>query len=409
MKEYTKFFKSDKGYDRFIKGIYAKYKSLGKFSGVVKLNNLTSEESYVLTRLFGTTMLENDSVSLSIKKFISIMNDTKFSDFDISVFISEYFGVVLSSKKEDISRLNILEENFFRQFTLGDSIGSKWISDMFFNKSNAYNIIHKRYNKNKSDLSKELENIISCINNLPVSSTFLSIFSASFTGDPHYLDLDSSHSVLFFYALSFLDGSGFPNSREEKILILGKYNILVDNLSNFVITYNLLSDSEGINSFSASKESLILNIQNIVNRKFFDGVNKKVFVFENPSVLSYIISNRKDVSVVISGGYTNISVYLLLDKLVSNGNVLYYNGDFDPEGLLICQKLKDRYKDSIKFICYSKESYDMAISNNLISSQRIKILDRVSDESLKEVKELIIKFKCSGYQENIVDSIVKVI
>ena len=149
MREYTKFFKSNIGYDRFINCIYDKYKSLGKFSGVIKLSSLNKDESFVLTRLFGITMKENDNVSLSVKKFIDIMKKSKFSDFDISVLISEYLNVVLSSKKEDINKKIDEEERFYDSFIKDDSIGSKWLKHSILNKDLAYNILHKRYKKNK--------------------------------------------------------------------------------------------------------------------------------------------------------------------------------------------------------------------------------------------------------------------
>ena len=43
MKEYTKYFKDKKGYDRFITKIYEKYQSISRFSGTIKLNCLNDE------------------------------------------------------------------------------------------------------------------------------------------------------------------------------------------------------------------------------------------------------------------------------------------------------------------------------------------------------------------------------
>lgn len=93
MHSYTEYFKSDDVYDRFISKLYEKYKSLGKFSGNIKLDNLSEKEALVLSRLFDTSYNPCDNVVISIKKFINIMNNSKYEDFDINVLVSEYLSV----------------------------------------------------------------------------------------------------------------------------------------------------------------------------------------------------------------------------------------------------------------------------------------------------------------------------
>ena len=83
MKEYTKYFKDKKGYDRFITKIYEKYQSISRFSGTIKLNCLNDEEAYALSRLFGENYNSGDDVKISIKQFLKIMDKSKFKDFDI--------------------------------------------------------------------------------------------------------------------------------------------------------------------------------------------------------------------------------------------------------------------------------------------------------------------------------------
>ena len=60
MHKYTEYFKESPGFNRFIKKIYDKYKSLGRFSGKVKLKNLSQEEAKSLSRLFGITYKTGD-------------------------------------------------------------------------------------------------------------------------------------------------------------------------------------------------------------------------------------------------------------------------------------------------------------------------------------------------------------
>ena len=152
--------------------------------------------------------------------------------------------------------------------------------------------------------------------------------------------------------------------------------------------------------FSKNKESLILNIQNIININYIDTKSKKVFIFENPSILTEIISKNLDISVIISSGFPNLSVYLLIDKLIDSGNKIYYNGDFDPEGLLIASKLKEKYNDNLILFCYNEIDYLSSISNKKINDKRLNKISKINKIDLIEIKQLLLKHKYSSYQEN---------
>ena len=191
MHKYTEYFKSNKGFDRFIEKLYKKYQSLSKFSGTIKLNNLSLEESISLSRLFGITYKENDSIVISIKKFIQIMNNSKYEDFDINILIQEYLNIKLITNKEKQNNLKKQEDNYYKSIINDDSLGCNWLENTISKKNKTYKLIHQRYNKNKVELKKELINITTLINNLPKEKTLLSIFSSTLTGDPHYLDLDN--------------------------------------------------------------------------------------------------------------------------------------------------------------------------------------------------------------------------
>ena len=48
MHEYTKYFKSEPGFERFIRELYRKYELTGKITGTIKLNKITKIESIIL-------------------------------------------------------------------------------------------------------------------------------------------------------------------------------------------------------------------------------------------------------------------------------------------------------------------------------------------------------------------------
>ena len=385
MHEYTNYFKENAGFERFINKLYLKYRSLGHFSGIVTLEKISKDEAKNLSRLFAENFEKNSTVKISVSKFIKIMEASKYEDFDISILTSEYLDKPLITNKEK-RRSESEKEMSFYQSIIGTSEGSKFLKYVVDAKEKPYDIIHKRYKKDKKSLKEELSNLIKLLDNLPKENTLLPIFSSDNTKDPHYLDLDKSHINLFLYGLSYLNDKPFPIKREDKVKLLYENKIEIDLISNFCTTYNILSNEEYINGFSKHNQTLILNLQNIQNIREFDTDIKKVFIFENPSILTEILSKKIEVPVIITNGFAGLSLYELLDKLIKNDNKLYYNGDFDPEGLLIASNLKEKYDDKLKLICYGEKDYEKCKSNREISNSRLKKLKTIQIKELEIVK-----------------------
>lgn len=406
MHDYTKYFKDNPGFERLLLRIYQKYQSLSKFTGNVKLSNLSIEEAKAFSRFFGVSYQEGSFAVVSLKKILSIMENSKYEDFNLGILIEEYFGIKLVTNKESKTYNEGVEDAFYAEIIgAGESLGSNWLKAVITNKLSPYKLIHQRYVQNKSFLRKDLINIIKLIDNLPKKKVLLPIYASSYTKEPHYLDLDSKNSNLFFYALSYINNCSFPVTRTDKIRLLSSYNIEIDAISNYVVTYNLRANKDYINGFADNGETLILNIQNILNVEF-DTKKKVVFVLENPSILTEVISRNIDVSVIISGGFPNSSVYLLIESLLSTGNHIYYNGDFDPEGLIIASKLKERYGDSLTLFCYDKDDYLNCKSGKTISNIRLRKMEKICDAELLDIKELLFENKVAAYQENNKDSII---
>ena len=105
-----------------------------------------------------------------------------------------------------------------------------------------------------------------------------------------------------------------------------------------------------------------------------------------------------DEAIVITSGIPNLSFYQLIDKLVETNHALYYNGDFDPEGLLIAQMIKKRYPTVVLF-GYEAELYGEIKSKESINSSRLKKLENIDLTDLKEIKQCLLLEKLSAYQE----------
>ena len=88
----------------------------------------------------------------------------------------------------------------------------------------------------------------------------------------------------------------------------------------------------------------------------------------------------------------------------SEGNAsILYAGDFDPEGLLIAQRLKERYEDSLYLWKYEAEWYKKYLYGVRLSGSRIKKLDHVYRPELLEIKKWMQKEQKAAYQEAMIE------
>lgn len=109
------------------------------------------------------------------------------------------------------------------------------------------------------------------------------------------------------------------------------------------------------------------------------------------------------VTIVCTSGQLNLAALILLDKLVINAEAIYYAGDFDPEGILIADKLVRRYGSKIRLWRYSTRDYLRIRSSKSISSSRLKQLNNIVASDLQELKACIEKYKVAAFQELLIE------
>lgn len=144
---------------------------------------------------------------------------------------------------------------------------------------------------------------------------------------------------------------------------------------------------------------------------------KVVFVVENSGVFSALVDRFREYCgekgladspnppLLCTQGQFKLASLLLLDKLAASGTFIYYSGDFDPEGLLMMERLLLRYPSQAKPWHYTVADYQLAQSEQVISPQRLKQLDRVVSQELVTLKEEIWRTARAGYQEGILSEL----
>lgn len=383
--------------DRFFEKCKIKYLTYGRVCGNIVLDNISLDEVKSLQAIFSKIYIEGSSVKINVDKFIKALRGTKLETFD---FI-KYFRLV-DNKFEEITnkerKQNEIDE--FYQYLDELSISLK-LKDIILDKKNKNLsvVLRGRYKKSKVALTKELVDISLLLENIPNKYTLLSVYS-SLTGDSHYLDFQNNN--LFYMILAIMLKRTYENSIKFKKELLKLINVYSDSISNYVNTYKLLIndkfdylyDNYGVINF---------NLENISNLSKINGIGNKIFIFENPSVINYLKDNNLNISMIVCNGMPNNAMMDLIDRIDCNCEV-YYHGDFDPEGVLIASKIKERC-EQVNFLGYDKNNYYLSNPVKSISESRLHKLSLVNDNELLDIKNCILKEKKAGYEENLLDNI----
>lgn len=420
-KEAIVYVKSNKGFNRILKQIQEKYKSLGRFSGYIVLDDVSEDESKILGAI-DYKLYKKSKAKLSITKFIEYFKKGSFKSLSFEDFITEYFREELITNKELKSREEDIRREYFDSIVERYSHlnkGTKWLEEALKQKSYGYTSIIKEYEANKSQLEQRLYNVIKALSELNYIKDKLEplpMFSSRITKDPHYFDIGSSASRLLIYGICYQLGEKYPKNIEETNEILYSAGIARDELSIFTTIYGIKSIWEeeehlGWKGFYDSKEPIHLSISNLnkVNKLRVQG--EKVYIFENPTVFMEVVKGihnkqiEKTPALICTSGQLNTASLIVLDKLYKDNIQLYYSGDFDPEGLRIAEKLKKRYGDGLVLWRYSIEDYLRIKGNKAFEGRESKLL-KLKTKELVELGKAMDEYKVCGYQELLVESYV---
>lgn len=127
---------------------------------------------------------------------------------------------------------------------------------------------------------------------------------------------------------------------------------------------------------------------------------------ENSSVCSTILDEVAKAPVICTHGQFRGASWLVMDLLVEEGCHLYYSGDLDPEGIVMAQRLKDRYQNHVTCWRMDTASYDLTISDEDISG-RLSKMETITSPELAETVNALRTRKKAGYQEGLVEQLVQ--
>ena len=421
MKESLDLINSNKIYKKIFLEVYSKYKKYGKITGSFTLKAATTEERQILFN-FDSKVLTEGKAKIKCSTVRDLFN-RKLKEYSFEDLLVKVVGKELKTNKEVKNEEKNKEEKFYEDIlkSCNNGISKEWFAEVLDKKKYGYNIIARKYKseiRNLKELKRKIILIINSLNKLPYLNNAyenIAVFSAVNTKDSHFFDNDKFTGRLFIKAISFILNKDEPKDINEINELYYEVGILKDEISNHTTIYGLNafnrdnSEVKAVNSFNIWKEPLQISISNLLKIDYLEAINNTVFIFENPAVFHKILKvNGDNISLICTSGQLNLSSYILLNKIRNLKNI-YYAGDFDPEGLMIAYKIKKRYKDKVKFLNYTRESYINTMSNNIIEEKSMSQLNKINCSELDEVINELRINKRAAYQELLIDEYLDLI
>lgn len=421
--EAVEYFKKKPVYEKLFNEFKKKYESHGKIGGIAVLTGLNTGDKEDISGFLMKDFTSEEEVRVSAKLFEKALLKSRFSGLTILDIITHYFGIKLRTNKEKSE-----EDVGKRAEYLAELMGytdkayiKEWLTEVFCTGASSAVVIARSYNADKNELKIILQKLIKAIPMLPYfqggkKKELLAVFAAQAAGNPHFFDDNTLAGNLLTAFLRDYFRFGYEDDlseAENRSKVLFKAGLIKDTLSNDVIAYGIRgrcvdgSLHQGMEGFLHQKEPVKLSLLTLANLEeiFTNSVDRRVYIVENPAVFSILISSFPEKSFICSYGQIRRAVFMLLD-LFDKNTVFSYAGDFDPEGLLIAERLKKRYGDRLIFWKYEPEMYIKYMSEEKLTKQRIKKLDGVRDAALLKIAELMREEGSAAYQESMLEEYV---
>ncbi len=410
------YLKNLEGIERIARGLRNKYESLNDVAGNYVLKNPSEAEKRFLRGLFRKDYSDVKQISISLKKFERAFDGTKYEGISLVEVLSAYFREEIVSKKDMKHRASRMKEAFWRD-VLKKAENPRfhaWLTETAWNsKSKGGNWLNKQYESDPEKLVLLIHRLDKIASLLAGGTDFWArpVLAAKATKDPHALDDDEALFKFMLLYLSAVSGSSIPENAYERSVLLEQFGIIADGSQLSVDTYGLEGFDEhavslGWDVFFQRHEPLILTRANLREAASIQASSAgPVFAFENPSVFHTFIQMLPSCSAVCTSGQVNQTALALLGILEKCNVPVLYNGDYDPEGLMIAQRLCNRFGNVSPWY-YNCEAYEKCMSDKKISERRLIQLRELSHPALIMVAEKLEKYKKAGYQEYIVEELI---
>jgi uncharacterized protein (TIGR02679 family) len=424
MKEFIRYVRSEPGLDRLAQALLQRYIQLGRIGGSVRLENLASEEKEGLSLFFRKDYGRQKSITISFQAFEKALRQTKFADIAIIDFLHEYAGKKVYTRLETEQQYKQEKDQFFQALMASHPEQEDWIR-FIWKKGRGTRMIHQLYDENPESLKTAIGHVCQALSNLPGKHQYarLPLFSQKIAQNPHYFDLDQTGGRMLLHALQYLQWQEgmLPSIRgslnaEEANELFQMFGLLRDDIFNFVTCIGMMGETKTeehavLAAANQMKAVLNLPLREVSKLSSCRPVyGNTVFIVENSGVYSELLDRwpfPEPPPLLCTHGQFKLAALMLIDLLAERGAEIFYSGDFDPEGLLMAERLCKRAPGQIHPWRFGIEDYAACRANMTLPEERLAKLENITFPSLLPAKNEMMKTKKAGYQEKLVDSLLK--
>jgi uncharacterized protein (TIGR02679 family) len=167
-------------------------------------------------------------------------------------------------------------------------------------------------------------------------------------GSSHALDDGTVLAALVLRAIAAALDEPPPETPAQRRALWERAGVQTDEVSSTVLTLGLRPAGSSavagaVRERSDAGSEAHLTLRDLRRVEDWVGKGTAVWVCENPRVLEAAMDALTKAVVVCTAGNPTVVVTALLDRLVADGAVLHYRGDFDWAGLTIANRIVTTY------------------------------------------------------------------
>lgn len=441
LSEAVAYFHSRPGLARLLSAFVAKYYSLGRLGGVVTLEAIPSEEKAEMEAFF-RKRLPGGRWRVSAKDFAKALAETKFGVLEPVAIMEAWLGETLDSKKQEQAREEQARHKLLSSLLREHAhpFCQLWLQAVLARDSGTKQVYMAM--RRDEQFREHIELALQAMAQLPDGYLRLPVFSRQVCGNPHALDITNGAGKLFLNGLRCVRGRQNDPSAgqaeteglsaiEEISELLYSFRILREDIMNYVTCFGLaaVGQEQELSYWQAAAQAgapLNVPLREIVKVKQFYPADLpaeqrrysrqsgfRVFLVENSGVFSTLLDElavteqQVRVPLICLQGQLKLAAWTLLDCLVKSGAILYYSGDFDPEGLQIAEKLLLRYPGRVHLWRMNRAEYFEAKPSVPLDQQRMNKLKSIQVPELACLAAAIADIGLTAYQEGLVEKLAE--
>lgn len=397
----------------FMEGWRRQYERLGRLGGRIRVT-LDEQSREDIAGLLGEDYHGKATAEISYHALKRALDHSRFQGVDMEAVLHSYFQDTIIPDKVRKSTKQEAIQTMLKRCASTHIKAKQWLTSIIDAHTFVYTRIMQEYTKDAAACEVQVKQAADALDALPMwkgEHQSMALFAGAICGDPHAFDKQTFCFYLLYQAICYFLHTDASSKGLVQHDILWKAGLYQDGVNNYCVMARLCAldlqgrPHDGWRGFYDRYEALNVHMDNLLAIKAIDRVEiKRALIVENPSVFQALLAfgkanDYRSTAYVCTYGQLNYAGYLLLDLLAQGKIKMYYSGDMDAEGLLIADKLKERYGDNLCLWRYDETDYRTARSQKAPGERQKAMLDKLKDPQLCMIGACL-RLGTNGYQEN---------